>query len=655
MEIKNWKFFLNKENIDDFTNINSEQWEEITIPHTWNTVKTQSGNRSSVKEDTVTSYLRCKGFYLNKTFIEENTDNSCFILRFNGVSSKCWVYVNDVLAVTHKGGYTAFDVDITDLLHFNAENKFFVCVSNEYDETIAPLTTDFKIYGGIYRDVTLEKVPAVHFVTDEFCSSPLILLTYEVNETQASMFAKSIVKNSLSKDVDIFVKTTMGDGYEIQRHIHLEAKQEVKIREYFPVNNPHFWNGRKDPFLYTVTAEIIEEGKLIQKISDKVGFKYISVSKQFGFYLNGSKYLLRGVSRCEEGIPSVGNALTDEQQEEDFAILNEIGANVVRLSHNPQNDYFYSLCDKYGILVWSDFPLTGEIGGKGSYENPDETRKAFFDNTKRQMQEAIYQLYNHASITFWGIQNGIKNDQNDVMKNFVSDLTKTCTLADNDRMAAQAVGQQDAQIWDSDVIGFNYYPSRRGLVADEFKEVIGEHMKLDERPLGISEYGIKDYENYLENMEKANKNGDFLFEKRQCYYHERFLKIINIRKHLFCTFTRNLFDISTDGKDDGLVSVDRKIKKDAFYFYKANWSKEPVTYIASKRYMNNKKGFTAIKVYSNENSVSLYVNDKKISKKRNNHCNMPCTFIFRMVKINKGENIIKAVGENSSDEFNLKI
>lgn len=422
------------------------------------------------------------------------------------------------------------------------------------------------------------------------------------------------------------------------------------------------WNGRKDPYLYSVKLSLKSKEKTLDELNDQVGFRYYNIDINKGFYLNGNKYPLRGVSRHQDR-EKIGNALTKAHHDEDFKILFDIGANAVRLAHYPQSEYFYELCDRAGILVWAEIPFVELIGGNGSYENPDDNRKAFFDCTKLQLKELILQNFNHPSIFYWGIQNEVLAEYNNIMIPFSKELHFFAKTLDPYRYTTQATNQKSAYEWTSDLICWNVYPGWYGMNKKSLGKFM-DRMKTN-KPIGISEYGAGANYNQQENKPKRIKhNGQWHPEQYQTICHEAYLKEIDKRDYLWCTFVWNLFDFGSDGRnegnrpgmnDKGLVSFDRKTKKDAYYLYQAHWSDTHMLYITENRYTKRRKKYNDIKIFSNSDEITLYINGKYIRKKYQSENDLFGRFIWKKCKLNKGENTIKAIGTNGNSNIEKSI
>lgn len=414
------------------------------------------------------------------------------------------------------------------------------------------------------------------------------------------------------------------------------------------VQNPHLWNGTSDPYRYQVGLEVYIDGERVDNLSDYVGFRFYSVDYDNGFYLNGESYPLRGVSRHQDR-EDMGNAITDAEQDEDFALIYEIGANSVRLAHYPQASYFYDLCDKYGIVVWAEIPFVNGIGGTGSYESPDADRQAFFDVTKQQLVELIRQQFNRPSICFWGLENEVV-DNDGVMPEFMSDLNDLAHAEDPTRLTTQATDKSDAENWASDLIAWNRYPGWYFGTKEDMGADLDTNHAADTRPMAISEYGIgANIATHVDEATNADKSLNVQTEEYQSLCHESFIEQINARPYLWATYVWNMFDFSSDWRSEGglqgvntkgLVTRDRQTKKDSFYLYKANWSSDPFVHINSSRNNPRENSPIQIKGYSNCDSVELTVNGTVIGTLTQDQLAQRTVFVWDGVPLQSGTNTV---------------
>ena len=559
-----------------FSKPNAEP-ENVDLPHTWNAVDGQDGGND---------YWRGTAAY-RKTFAKPVHDGRVF-LEFLGAAMTADVYVNGVHLAHHEGGYSTFRCDITDVLQ--EDNEVNVLVDNGVNDRVYPQKADFTFYGGLYRDVNLILVPETHFELLKN-GTPGIKVT-------------PIVADNLKSTV-VTVETWQNGGV-ITYTVNGESKSAESVDGHaaaeFVIEYVHLWDGVNDPYLYTATAEL-DSG---DKITSRFGCRKIAFDPEKGFLLNGQAYPLRGVSRHQDRA-GMGNALTMKEHREDMEIIREIGANTVRLAHYQHAQEFYDLCDEQGIIAWAEIPYITAHMPNGR------------QNTIDQMTDLITQCYNHPSIACWGLSNEITASgaiTDDLIENhqILNDLCHRMDTTRPTTMAHVFMLEIDSPVTAIPDIGsynlyFGWYIGELEQNDSFFDEY---HKKFPDRVIGYSEYGAD------ANPQYQNSNpdkGDYS-ETYQCTYHKHQLKMIEERPYLWATHVWNLFDFAADGRDEGgkhgvnqkgLVTMDRKLKKDAFYLYKAHWSKEPFVHICGRRYVNRTGEQTEIKVYTNCEEVSLYV------------------------------------------------
>lgn len=678
-----WKFYKGRIDNAHLNNFDDSLWQDINIPHTWNNIDGQDGTKGGGKDIKVTDYFRGDGWYRKWINLSNEDKEKQIFLRFQGANIQAEVYINSIKAGEHKGGYTAFAVNITPYVNFDDKNLIAVKVNNEYTEEIAPLTADFTFYGGIYREIELIKKNPVHFSFGEFSARGIKITTPQVSDDTAQCIVNAVIENNSDCDRTIQItaeleensdalanpyisKTDFADNEDFKSEFHLTDNRDIAIKAnskqtiefHFTIDNPHLWNGREDPFLYKATLKITEKGETADSVSDCFGLRYFEITRDNGFYLNGRSYPLRGVSRHQDR-EGLGNAISKNEHNEDFALIYDMGVNSLRLAHYPQAEYFYRLCDYYGIIVWAEIPVVDLIGGNGEYSAPDNTRTKFFETTKHQLREMINQNYNHPSIICWGIQNEIQAKFDNVMPQLTQELHEAAKREDNFRYTTQATNHQAALKWKSDLIAWNVYPGWYGMSRKQLGWFLDKNRDFG-RPTGISEYGAGgNWNQHRLKPRKPKHDGQWHPVEYQSLCHEAFINAINKRPYLWCTYVWNMFDFGSDGRneggrpgmnDKGLVSFDRKIKKDSYYLYQAYWSRNAMIHITSKA-IEIRKRKTFIKIYSNCECVSLYVNDKLYKEIKAEQNKQERIFIFKSVKLKKGENTIKAVGVSGNKSY----
>ena len=567
----------------------------LDLPHTWNAVDGQDGGND---------YWRGCCTY-RKTFPmpEYDAGTQQVWLQFEGVNSSAHVVLNEQDLCIHNGGYSTFRMEITSIL--KDENALTVEVDNSINDHVYPQKADFTFYGGIYRTVSLLIVNKNHIALGHFGDTG-VRITPTLHETGADIHVETLVEGNGTVSVEL----RDADGT-----IAASAEgADIRMR----LLEPHLWNGTKDPYLYTCIVRLINDGKAVDEVITKVGIRSFSVDSKKGFFLNGKPYPLHGVSRHQDR-KGLGNAISREMHDEDMALIREIGANTIRLAHYQHDQYFYDLCDRYGMVVWAEIPYISEHLPHGR------------ENTIHQMKELIYQNYNHPSIVCWGVSNEITistKDKADMLDNH-HELNDLCHKMDSTRLTTLACyamcGPFNPVAHITDLVSWNLYLGwyvpglfLNDLWMDFF------HLVYPNRPLGFSEYGAEG----MPNLHSARpRRGDHT-EEYQAKYHEYMLRCFDRHPWLWATHVWNMFDFAADARDQGgepgmnhkgLVTFDRKIKKDSFYLYKAWWSDEPFVHICSKRFSDRTENEIEVKVYSNQKNVALYVNGEKLAEQAGEH------------------------------------
>ena len=591
----------------------------VDLPHTWNNIDGQDGGND---------YWR--GICIYKTrfaapAFDKNTQQVW--LQFEGVNASAKVTLNGVEVTRHDGGYSTFRADVTALLADS--NELIVEADNSKNDRVYPQKADFTFYGGIYRDVSLLVVNRNHIALG-YLGGPGVQITPAVNGANA----------------DIEVKTWMeGDG-EVEFSIYDAAGAEVVtgkgLDTTVTLEHPHLWDGVRDPYLYTCAVRLVLNGEVQDEVRQRFGVRSFSVDPKRGFFLNGRPYPLHGVSRHQDR-KGLGNAITREMHDEDMQLIKELGANTIRLAHYQHDQYFYDLCDEAGMVVWAEIPYISEHMPNGR------------ENTISQMKELIVQNYNHACIVCWGVSNEITistKDNRDMRDNHHV-LNDLCHEMDKTRLTTLACyamcGPFNPVAHITDLVSWNLYLGwyvpglfLNDLWMDFF------HLCYPNRALGFSEYGAEG----MPNLHSSHpRRGDHT-EEYQAIYHEYMLRCFDRHKWLWATHVWNMYDFAADARDQGgepgmnhkgLVTFDRKTKKDSFYIYKAWWSDEPFVHICSKRYADRTENEIEVKVYSNQKNVTLYVDGEKLAEQEGEHI-----FKFR-VKLN-GETKVQAVAGDSIDD-----
>lgn len=603
-----------------------ESWQKLNLPYTWNGKDGQDGGND---------YYRGTCYFAKEIKKDELPDGETHYLQFDGVNSSCEVYFNGKKITQHDGGYSTFRAEIKDI---KDTNLLVLAVDNSPNDRVYPQNADFTFYGGIYRDVSVIGVSNNHFDLDYF-GSPAIMVTPEIKGANADVKIKTFIKNANGCKVKYEI---IADGKTIA-----SCEKDGDSEAVITIENVHLWNGLKDPYLYTAKATLVEENKEIDEISTRFGCRTFKIDPEKGFFLNGKAYPLRGVSRHQDR-PDIGNALLPEHHKEDIELITEMGANTIRLAHYQHSQVFYDLCDEKGLVVWAEIPYISRHMPGG------------FDNTVSQMKELITQNYNHPSIVVWGLSNEITiagAADPDLIRNHKV-LNDMCHEMDKTRLttiASVSMCSIDSEyVHISDVLSYNHYfgwyggsTDMNGPWFDNF------HKKYPNKPIGLSEYGCEALNWHTSNPTQ----GDYT-EEYQAYYHEELIKQIAERPYLWATHVWNMFDFAADARAEGgengmnhkgLVTFDRKYKKDSFYAYKAWLSDEKVLHLCAKRYIDRTEDVTKVTVYSNCDEVELFANGVSVGKQKKGKY----PFFYFNVK-NEGETTLTVKADGLEDSGTIR-
>ena len=591
----------------------------VDLPHTWNARDGQDGGND---------YWRGTCIYRTRFAAPQfNTASQQVWIQFDGVNASAHVVLNGSPVCNHDGGYSTFRANITELLR--DENELTVEVDNSKNDRVYPQKADFTFYGGIYRDVSLMVVSKNHFTLDYF-GGPGIRITPTVQGADASVQV-----------------TTWHDGEgEVSIELLDAAGNTVATGKgpdiTLTIFNAHLWNGVKDPYLYSCKARLVVNGTVEDETTTRFGVRSFKVDPKKGFFLNGKSYPLHGVSRHQDR-KGLGNAITHEMHDEDMALIKEIGANTIRLAHYQHDQYFYDLCDEVGMVVWAEIPYISEHMPNGR------------ENTISQMKELIIQNYNHPCIVCWGVSNEITistKDKKDMLDNH-RQLNDLCHEMDKTRLTTLACyamcGPFNRSAHITDMVSWNLYLGWYvpGFILNDLWMGFF-HLCFPNRPFGYSEYGAEG----MPNLHSTHPHRGDHTEEYQAKYHEYMLRCFKRHPWMWATHVWNMFDFAADARDQGgepgmnhkgLVTFDRKTKKDSFYLYKAWWSDEAFVHICSKRFVERTGSTATVKVYSNQSTVALYVNGNKVGEQTGEH-----VFTFK-VPLN-GELHIQAVAGDRTDE-----
>lgn len=630
----------------------------VDLPHTWNAQDALSGK---------IDYKRGIGNYEKNLFIRPEWKGKRLFIRFEGVNNIADVFINRRHIGEHRGGYGAFIFEITGKVEYGKENSILVRVNNGEQLDIMPLVGDFNFYGGIYRDVHL-------LITDETCISPLDyaspgvrLIQDSVSHRYAEVRAIVDLSNGSSGNQEVELNVRLLDGQRVvkegTKNVNLSGNEVMQQELTFEIDQPHLWNGRQDPFLYQAEVTLFRNGQMVDRVTQPLGLRFYRIDPDKGFFLNGKHLPLQGVCRHQDR-SEVGNALRPQHHEEDVALMLEMGVNAVRLAHYPQATYFYDLMDKNGIIVWAEIPFVGPGGynDKGFVDLP-----AFRANGKEQLKELIRQHYNHPSICVWGLFNEL-TELGDNPVEYIKELNVLAHQEDTTRPTTSASNQMGDLNFITDAIAWNRYDGwYGGTPADLGKWLDRMHKDHPEICIAISEYGAgASIYHQQDSLVKTVPTSWWHPENWQTYYHIENWKTISSRPYVWGSFVWNMFDFGaahrTEGdrpgiNDKGLVTFDRKVRKDAFCFYKANWNREePMLYLTGKRNTVRTQRLQTITAFTNLSGAELFVNGKSYGKA------IPDSYAileWKNVELEPGENEIKVVSTNKklplSDSFHCRL
>ena len=598
------------------------KWDIVNLPHSWNAIDGQDGDND---------FYRGTCYYAKQFMKASLPEADRYYLEIKGANSSADVYVNGKNLAHHDGGYSTWRVDITEALDLN--NLLVIAVDNAANETVYPQMADFTFYGGIYRDVNIIAVSESHFDLDYY-GGPGIAVTPVIEGTTAKVGVEVYVTNK--KDDQVLVYRIKDAEGNVVGSISSEDTAAL-----FEIDNVHLWHGRKDPYLYTAEVALVEGETVVDAVSTRFGCRSFEIDPENGFILNGEEYPLRGVSRHQDRW-GFGNALLPEHHEEDIELICEMGATTIRLAHYQHDQYFYDLCDEKGLVIWAEIPYISKHMPTGR------------ENTISQMKELVTQNYNHPSIVVWGLSNeiSIAGSDEDLLENHKI-LNDLCHEMDPTRLTTIAAVSMcpltDPYLQIPDVVSYNHYfgwyggdTSMNGPWFDNF------HATYPNIPIGCSEYGCE----ALNWHSSEPFQGDYT-EEYQAYYHEELIKQLFTRKYMWATHVWNMFDFGADARNEGgengqnhkgLVTFDRKYKKDSFYAYKAWLSDDPFVHICGKRYVDRVEDTTKVTVYSNQPEVELFANGVSLGKQTSD------VHFFYFDVPNAGETELKAVAGECTDE-----
>ncbi len=639
-----WRFKSGEVPNAEKPDFNDTDWQTISIPHNWGWEDAQEGR----------DYYRGPGWYRRELNITPEIGKRYF-LWFGAAGQVANVYLNGQKLGEHRGAFGAFDFEITTNLSTTGTNLLAVCANNKWEPDIAPLNGDFSVYGGLYRPVQLIETAAVNFSPTDHGSPGVAWLQTSVTKTQAVLDVTAQISNGSKQKQPLALVATVldADGKQIACTTQQITPVPGVTAPYWlrvTVPHPHLWNGRPDPYLYKAVIELRSGNSVVDSVAQPLGLRFYSVDPDKGFFLNGQPYHLHGVDRHQDRF-NKGWAISEADMDEDMRLIKEIGATVIRCAHYQHSDYFYSLCDKAGILVWAEIPQVNEI-------NPSEQ---FEETSRNQLLDLIRQNINHPSIFAWSLFNEVALRDTADPHRELQDMNNVAHSEDPMRptIAATCTDKLPQMNKIPDLLGWNLYPGWYRGTKDDFGREL-DRLRDTSRHGGfcVSEYGAgANTTQHEQNPKQPKTDGPWHPEEWQAEVHEAAWAAMKQRPFVWGTFVWNMFDFavstrhegSLPGRNDkGLVTYDRQTKKDAFYFYQANWSDAPMVYITSRRFAERTNGVTDVKVYSNANRVELLLNGKPQGI-RNNGTN--CVFVWKDVQLKPGANRVEARAERNGQKL----
>ena len=626
-------------------------WEQVNVPHTWNADDMQKKTNS---------FYAGVAYYRKHYVFPESLEGKRLFLRFEGVGACAEVYVNGYLVGTHKGVYSAFVCEIGSQVRLEEENEIVVKADNAARPDVIPVNHAlFGVYGGIYRPVWLIVTEPCNIVVND-CASPGVYITQKnVSKQSADVSVRVKLDNATlapaALELENAIYTREGKLVKVHRQSFELTPQGVQSYvSDFKISHPHLWQGREDPYLYKVVSRLKQDGQVIDEVIQPLGLRKYEAVAGKGFFLNGKKYPMYGVTRHQDWW-GMGSALTNREHDFDLEQIMEVGATTVRFAHYQQSDYIYSRCDTLGLIIWAEIPFVNRVTGQE------------WDNVHQQMRELIRQSFNHPSIYVWGIHNEVYHPHG-----YTAALTQSvhdlCKLEDPDRytVAVNGYGHAEHPVnGNTDIQGMNRYFGWYEKKIQDIKPWIEKMEK--EYPwqrLMLTEYGADaNIEHQTELLGDAlNWGSDFYPEAFQTKTHEYQWGVISQHPYILASYLWNMFDFAVpqwkrggvDARNmKGLITFDRKIRKDAFYWYKANWSKEPVLYLTQRRNTERERRETSVTVYSNLGTPRVFLNGRELDGVRKGYTDVH--YIFDQVTLAEGRNVLRAVIVSDGKEYTDEI
>jgi len=619
-------------------------WSHVTLPHTFNGSDGDDGG----------NYYRGPAWYRTHIEMKRKDPGRRYYLVFDGAALATDAWVNGHKVGRHEGGYARFRFDVTDALTVGP-NVIAVRVDNSKVPQIAPLGGDFTVFGGLYRPVSLVSTDNVHVDMMDYGGPGVYVSTPQVSAKTARIRARALVTNDSGRVEPLRVVNSIrnAEGREVAQStkaVTVKAGDTVSVVAETDLADPHLWNGVADPYLYSVVTKIIDvTGRERDRVETPLGIRSIAITADQGLILNGRRYAVHGVDFFNSERPGRGTAVTDREVSADMQVIADLGATGVRFVHFQHPQRAYQDADRLGLLVWTEIPLNGAI----------DAGSAFQHNVEQQMRELIAQNFNHPSVIVWGLGNEVYAENPDVLR-VIRAVQETAKAADPSRRTVyahccQADDAPKAMI--SDVGAYNryfgWYPEQVGTLGGWARDF---HTKFPHRAFAISEYGaggsIRDQE---EDPKPPVTTSGWHPEQFQALYHEKNWREIKDLKYVWGSFVWVAFDVASDGRaegdrnginDKGLVTYDRAVKKDAYFWYQANWSNRPMLHLTDSRYRYRTKSKAQVKVYTNRTSVHLTLNGENLG-------NAPVQdhiALWPDISLRPGVNVVMVTADGLTDE-----
>lgn len=633
-----WKFQSGDVSGAETASFDAANWQTLSLPHNWGWEQAQRGEK----------YQRGPGWYRRPLDVGTPKPNRRYFVRFEAAGSVADVYLNGKALGQHRGAFGAFCFELTKDLAKDGPNVLAVRVSNAEEKDIAPLSGDFCVFGGLYRPVHLLETDEICFTPTDHGSPGVAWLQTQVSAKQATLDVTTQISNGTKRKqpLTLVARVVDADGKVVAattNAITLMPSVTEPFRLQVVVPKPRLWHGRKDPYLYRAIVELRDANGVRDAVEQPLGLRSYYVDPAKGFFLNGEPYHLHGVNRHQDRW-NKGWAITEADQDEDLAMLKEIGATVVRCAHYQHSDYFYSLCDQAGILVWAEIPQVDRVGDSAQ----------FAETSRSQLLDLIRQNVNHPSIFAWSLFNELRpGAKNPDPHRLLQDLKLTANAEDPTRPTIAATCTEDLPQMNkiTDLLGWNVYYgwySDWGPLSDYDPMRAKYRFTSQHGGYCVSEYGAGGNPTMHEqNPRKPKNDGQWHPEEYQNVLHEKAWAELKAAPYIWGTFVWVMFDFTSYWRNEGgikgrnnkgLVTYDREVKKDSFYFYKANWSDEPVLYITSRRHTERTNAVTDVKIYSNAKEVELRVNGKALGSRKNDG---NAVFLWKDLTLQNGVNKIE--------------